>query len=352
MSHRPRPLLTVFLAAVLSLALVACGGSGEAADSRTDVDTLLTETFASDRQIDSGRLDFAVRVDPSGAATEELGGPLTVSVRGPFASEGERRLPRFALEAAFDGAGQRLRGGVTSTGEKGYVTYQGQAYEVSSPVFRQFRAAFEQAQSQGEQDEPSLASLGIDPRRWLTGARNEGETTVGDDAAIKITGGVDVPAFLGDVDRALAQAGKLGLSAGDLPEELTQTQKEHITRAVETPRVELYTGAEDRILRRLVVTLGLRDPENEQDGRAAVRLELTITDVNEEQAIEAPKDARPFSELVGSLGTLRGLDGGGAARGSAAGAPSSKDLERYSACVTDAGTDRAAARRCAELLAR
>lgn len=352
MPHRPRPLLALLLAAVLSLVLAACGGSGEAADSTTDVDALLKETFAGEKAVESGRLDLALRVDPRGQAGSE--GPLALSLRGPFATEGNGRLPRFDLDATFDGMGQTLRAGATSTGDAGYVTFQGQDYELSAPLFRQFRAAFEQAQSQGQQSgQPSLSALGIDPRRWLTDARNEGETKVGDDAAIKITGGVDVTALLADVDRALAQAGKLGASAGDLPERLTDAQKREIQAGVENPRVEVYTGVEDKILRRLIVTADVRDPEAAQSGAAAVKLDLAITDVNAEQRIEAPKDPRPFSELAGSLGALGGFGGsGGPSSGAKGGSPGSKDLERYSACVTDAGSDSAEARRCAELLTR
>lgn len=359
MPYRPRPLLAVLLAAVLSLALAACGGSGDAADSATDVDTLLQETFAGDKRVESGRLDLALRVDPRGLGGDEPTGPLAISLRGPFATEGEGKLPRFDLDATFDGMGQTLRAGVTSTGDAGYVTFQGQDYELSSPLFRQFRAAFEQAQSQGRQSgEPSLSALGIDPRRWVTDARNEGETKVGDDATIKITGGVDVDALLADVDRALAQAGELGASAGDLPERLTDAQKREIRAGVENPRVEIHTGVEDKILRRLVVTAGVRDPETAPGGAAAVRLDLSVTDVNAEQRIEAPSDPRPFSELAGSLGALGGFGGGAGSAGNGDGAAgassgaSSKDLERYSECVTEAGSDSAEARRCAELLTR
>lgn len=327
MSRCPHPVLALLLACALSLSLAACGGSGEAADARTDVNALLRDTFAPGKRIESGRLDLALRIDPRGTGSARLRGPSTLSVRGPFAMGAEGRLPRFALEATFEGAGQRLGAGAVSTGEQGFVTYQGRSYELSGPVFRQLRAAYEQAQAE-RSGEPSLAALGIDPRRWMTDAENAGEARVGDDDVVRITGGVDVGRLLDDLDGAFERAARLGLGAGagKAPARLTEAQKEEIRRGVqEAPRVELYTGAEDRILRRMVVDLEVRDPA-ETDAVAAVRLDVSVTDVDEEQAIEAPKDPRPFSELrerLGVLGALGGFGGGtpGHVPGAAALAP-------------------------------
>ena len=54
--------LVSLLVALLALGLVAgCGGDDEAADSSTDVDTLLEETFAGGKAIESGRISAGAR---------------------------------------------------------------------------------------------------------------------------------------------------------------------------------------------------------------------------------------------------------------------------------------------------
>ena len=88
-------------------------------------------------------------------------------------------------------------------------------------------------------------------------------------------------------------------------------------------------------------------------GSAALRLDLSLLEVNEDQEIEAPDDARPFEELVGQAGGL-GLGGaggsGGGSGGGDGGGASQENLEKYSQCIQDAGNDTQKARECANLL--
>ena len=113
--------------------------------------------------------------------------------------------------------------------------------------------------------------------------------------------------------------------------------------------MEIYTGKEDTILRRLVVNLGIDDQASASSG--TVGFDVSITDLNEDQDIAEPADAKPFSDLLGQLGGL-GLGGaGGPSSGSGSGgASSSEDLEKFSQCITEAGDDVEKARKCSDLL--
>ena len=315
MPSRLRIALLVALA-TLSFGLVACGGDDAASE---DVDTLLEETFSSGKQVDSGNLDIKLEIEAQGA--EQAEGPVNIRLAGPFQSEGEKKLPKFQFDVSFEGAGQSFNAGATSTGEKGFVKFQGTDYAVSDEIFAQFKQGFEQAQEQaGESEDPSLSTLGIDPRKWLTDAKNEGEAKVGDDEAIKITGGVDVDKLLDDVNVALDKARSLGLQgAAELPSELTEEQRKAVTDAVEDIRVEIYTGAEDKILRRMLIDLSVKAPEGTEEVESAdIVFDMSITGVNEDQTISEPEETKP--------------------------------LEEYSQCVRDAGDDAAKAQECAGLL--
>jgi len=354
-----RPLLLCLIAA-LALVVAACGGGSEAS-SDTNVNTLLAKTFKGNKKVDSGKLDLSLRVDAKN--TQGQDGPVTLRVAGPFQSEGKQKLPKFDIDFAFEGAGQSIKAGLTSTGTKGFVNFQGSDYAVSDQIFKQFKAGYEQAQKQGNKKDQSLSSLGLDPRQWLTNPKNEGESKVGDDDTIKITGGVDVNKLLDDVNQALRKTRDLGVQgAQNLPSQLTAEQKKQVADAVKNPRVEIHTGKEDKILRRMVVALGIVAPQGSgSSGSADFKLDLSISDLNEDQEVSEPANAKPFDELASKLGGsgLGGLGGAGSSgssgssgsgSGSSGSGSSNENLEKYSKCVSEAGNDTAKARKCADLL--
>jgi hypothetical protein len=355
---RLRPAFLLSLLAAATLGIAACGGDdsggsggGTEASSGTDVNELLTQTFTGKKDVNSGNLDVALKIEAQGG-NSQLDGPVNITLKGPFQAQEDGQLPKFKLDASVEGAGQSIKAGATSTGDKGFISFQGTNYAVDDQIFQQFKAGFEEAQKQSTDQQQSFASLGMDPRKWLTDAKNDGEAQVGDDATIKITGGIDVAKLLDDVNTALGKASSLGLSgAGDVPEKLTEEQRQQVLDAVKDPRVEIYTGKDDQILRRLVVNLGV-----EAEGTTGTfGLDISITDLNEDQDIAEPADAKPFSELAGQLGGL-GLgatSGGGSSSsgGSSGSGTSQEDLEKFSKCIEEAGEDVEKARECSDLIA-
>jgi hypothetical protein len=353
---RFRPALLLSLCAAVTFVFAACGGDdesgggGASASSSTDVNELLTQTFTGSKDVDSGNVDLELTIEAQGA--EGLEGPVSIALAGPFQIEDPATLPKFKFDFSLEGAGQSIQAGATSTGDKGFVSFQGTDYEVSDQVFRQFKAGYEEAQKQGQDaNAQSFASLGMDPRKWLTDPKNEGDAKVGDDDTIKITGGVDVAALLDDINNALSKASSLGLSGtADVPEKLTAEQRQAVLDAVKEPHVEIYTGKDDQILRRLVVNLGVQA----EGTTGTVAFDVSITDLNEDQEIAEPADAKPFDELLSQLGGL-GLGGLGASGGGASGSgsgsgTSADDLEKFSQCIEEAGNDAAKAQECSALL--
>jgi hypothetical protein len=359
----PTSLRTLVLVLLAAFSLGACGGDDA---SSLSVDQLLKETFSSDQKVEKGKLDVKLGLDVKGG---QANGPVNIRFAGPFETQGEGKLPKFKFDATFEGAGQSIGAGATSTGDKGFVTFQGANYVVSEQVFSQFKKGFEDAQKTASKDNknPSLATLGIDPRKWLQNPKNAGEAKVGDDEVIKITGGVDVDKLLDDVNQALDKSRALGLQGGaQLPSKLTDKQRRQVTEAIKSPTVEIYTGKDDRILRRMLIKLTVDPGEQTKElDSAGVTFDMSILDVNEDQNIPTPENAKPLDQLLqsfgGGLGALGlGGAGGGAATPDpgAAGAGGSggsnsgaaEALEKYSECIKKAGNDTAEAQKCAELL--
>jgi hypothetical protein len=241
--------------ALTGLLAVGCGAEFERAGAQSDAQTVLRETAGATREIGSATVDVKAGLD--GQAT---------SVNGAFEVEQEGRLPKFAFTATHRGE----TAGATWTGEQGYVTLDGTSYEVAGLVTGQIEAGYEEAFKQ--------RALMPDVSRWVANPRNEGVAEVGGEETVKITATADAARVLADVEPLLAQA--KSFQFGD------QLKRERATEAIGSLTVTVYTGATDRILRRLVV-----------DGDE-VRFDLTLTRVGSDQDIEAPDDARPFSELL------------------------------------------------------
>jgi hypothetical protein len=353
--------VSLLLGLFACLGLSACGGGdgGSEVSSDTDVNQLLEKTFSGSKKIDSGRFELTFVADVKGA--EGLNGPVNVKISGPFQTQGKGKLPKFDIDASFEGAGQSIRAGLTSTGEKGFVNFNGTEYAVSDEVFAEFKKGFEEASAKGgDSGDQSLASLGIDPRKWLKNPKNAGEAKVGDTDTVKITGDVDVPKLLDDVNNALAKARGLGIQGADqVPTKITDEQKRQIAEAVDKLNVEIYTGKDDATLRRMVVDLGITAPAGAGLDTAAIKLDLSLLDLNEDQEIAEPSDAKPFEELLQNLGPLFGGLGAGAGAGAGSGSGSSsgsgsgmsdEQLQEYSDCIAQAGSDVEKARKCADLL--
>ena len=331
------------------------------------VDEVLAQTFGEDKSIKSGRLEVGVRVDEN--VVPNLRGAVGLRLSGPFSSTEPDQLPRFDFEVGIDASGQRLTAGAVSTGDKGFLRFQGQAYAVGDELFEQFRSGYaEQAKcSEDKEEGVSFSTIGVDPRRWLQDPRKEGTEEVGGTTTIHIASGIDVPRFVEDLNRIL---GRTDVQQDPCAEEdaeaqpepssrqLTEEQRRQIIEAVQDARVDIWTGEEDKTLRRLNVDLRL-DAPGDQAKAGRVQLDLLLGALNEDQEITAPEGARPLDELVAGLGgqQLPGLGGGGGQEqqqqpeaGAEAAPPSGGQSSEYLECAAQAGNDVEKLQECADLV--
>lgn len=361
---QPRLLLALLAAALVAVVVIAsCGGD----DFDDDPRAVLTDTFTGGKSIRSGEIDLSLRLDLKGL--EQLEGPVALTVRGPFSSNG-KELPDLDLALNLSAGGQTFRAGAVSTGETGYLSFQGQAYQVGDELYKQFRDGYRRAQSESGSDKdegPTFESLGIKPLDWVRNPRSDGEEEVGGAETLKVSGTIDVRRFLDDISRLLDRAEGLQLEgAGRVPGGLSAKQREQVERAVKDATISVWSGKDDRTLRRVAIDVQLDVPEADRkdvgglsSGRIAFR--LTISELNEEQKIEAPKNARPFSELEGLITGQAPAQGSGSAGsgsgeqdagsgGTATTPQSPAGPKAYLDCLEAAGQDVAKIQRCASLL--
>jgi len=229
-----------------------------------------------------------------------LGGPIAFRASGPFASGAKGELPRFDLELAGSLARTPVSARAISTGKRGFVEIDGRAYKLDREIVDALRSALGAGSTNGA----GLASLGLDPRRWMKDARATGRETIGGVITNRISGSIDVRALMADVAKLLGVAGGgRGLFSPELLKK--------IEGAVTSTKVDVWSGARDGILRQLAVAVGFafktgQSPITGLDG-GKVALRVLLDGVNATTVDPVtPKNARPLSDLLGhdDLGAL------------------------------------------------
>lgn len=339
------------LAALAALGLAATGvAAGCGGDDSSDLDpqTVIDETFNNDQRVTSGDLSLSI----GGSAEGEGGGSFEVSLTGPFQTDPDdpAAIPQLAWTGSIsaEGQGQSLsfEGGATVTEDNAFVEYGGEAYELGTETFDQFRQMAEQAAAQApaEADEPasfseaftqsceqSLQAEGtadtsvceVDPEDWLGDLSNDGTEEIEGTETVHISGSLDVEAMVDDIVEIAAAAPS---AAGQVP---SDEQVQQVVDAVSEASFDVYSGVDDEILRGFDFNLALDPsaiPEAAAEGVDSIDAQFSIRlgAVNEPQTIEAPPDAQPIGGLLEQFGVdpaaLGALGGGGL--GAIPGAPS------------------------------
>ena len=344
MTRSLRQLLAALACLALCAALLtACGDDEDKGQSAAQ--ELLDQTFGSGAAaIDTGRLNVAFQLDPKGLLA--LGGPIKLSLDGPFSAPRQGQLPRFDVDFAATLGGTVFDGSVLSTGRAAFVVLDGKAYKVDREFVAELRKGLAEA---ADKKQPGLKSLGIDPLRWISGAQERGQERIAGVETTRISGNVAVAKLLEDIDRLLTKAGGPGGADGLLSPKLRQ----QIDDAVKSAKVDIWTGTDDKILRQLAVRINFAFKEGESPisglDSGKINLRLRLTAVNQTKvSVTAPRRARPLADLTGGSisNFLTGIGNGLTGKGgnSIAGGP-------FLQCITGAGGETASLVRCISELA-
>jgi hypothetical protein len=333
--------LVAVLAIVLPVLVVVTGCGGGSSSNNEDPQKVLDETFNNPTKITSGKLDISL----DGSAEGEQSGSFNATISGPFQAEENdpTAFPQFDLSADLSGSagGPSLSfsGSLIATKDNAYVEYQDQAYEVGADVFKQFTQAYAKAakQNQAKQGNGSFFQrLGIDPSQWLTNVTNEGTTDVEGTDTIQVHGDANVAKIFSDLEKASQEAG--GTS-----QQLTPDQIDMLKSAVKEASIDVYSGTDDHLLRKLALSLKIEPPAGTGASVSSVDVSFSIalSDVNQPQTISAPSNAKPISDLLNQLG-LGGLGlpgaGGSGIPFPGGGASSGAGSSSYQNCIAQAKT--------------
>jgi hypothetical protein len=318
-------ILALFAALIaLSATFAACGDSGSSDDPQTVVDE------ATLQGVESGDIDLSLEIGIKG----EKSGNIDVSLSGPFQTESEAELPELDLSTSAKGkvGGENVdfEGAFALLGNKAYVGFEGTEYEVDPTTFSFVKSALEQQSGGGggkssEAAACQEAASNLEVANFIDNLTSDGSAEVGGTSTTKVSGDLNSP---GAIDALIELTEDPACSeqlsaAGAVPStaELEQA-KGQVQGAVKSAHVDLYVG-DDHIVRRVVAKALVEPPEGGNSGGAKsveVDLDLTLTGVNEDQTITAPKQAKPLSDLFLKLGVnpielLGLLEGQGGAAG-------------------------------------
>ena len=346
--------LLLCVLALSAAALTACGGK-----SSSDVKDTLDKAFST--PIKSARIDLELSLDLQGV--QQLNGPVKLSVQGPYETGGKQTIPKADWDIAASASGQNFSAGFTSTGTNAWVGFQGQNYEIGQQAVAQVNQQIKQAG--GQNKNKGFSQFGIDPRDWLKDAKDEGTEKVGGVDTDHVSAALDVGRFLNDLNKVVRKAGSTTGSTA----QLTPAQQKQIEDVVKNPRFDVYVGKDDNVIRRLSADLSFSVPSDKQSQVSGLKsgtlsFSIDFADVVKPQTINAPKNAKPLTDLttqLGGLGSALGAAGAGGSGssgsgssgsgGSASGGPSPEALQAYSKCLQKANPSKPAElQKCADLL--
>ncbi len=178
-----------------------------------------------------------------------------------------------------------------STGDNAFLNLGGTDYEVGEN-----RVARLKRRLRGEGG--GVARFGLEPRAWLTDAREKGEAEIAGVETTHLSAAAEVPRMLDDL------SGLVELAAVT---DLTRDHRRKVAKAVGSarfqsrPRFDVYVR-KDGVLRRLATEVRFRQAGRGRSlggaPRGGITLSIDFSRIGEAQEIAAPPTARPLSALA------------------------------------------------------
>ena len=266
--------------------------------------------------------------------------------------------------------------GILSTGTRGYVSFQGQSYQLPQATFQRLESSFAQLGSSPASRRGSgvLARLGIQPQHWLVNPQVVGNEALDGTNTTHIRAGINVPALLTDLNTFLSRASSAGASTANLPTQLSPSTRSQIASDIHNPSIDVWTGTSDKTLRRLDLNLKLNTTGQASallGPSAGLRLTMAYANLNQPQSISPPTTVLPYSQFQAKLKVLvadlqSGITGGLSGTGGTSGTGTSgtgtsgtgttgsggtnSTYQRYAQCIQAAGSNISKMQKCAPLL--
>jgi hypothetical protein len=298
---------------VLATALIGCGGdstsddasSGEksGAANSAEVKKLIQETFGPNKNATSGKLSATIDLDVKGAARYRE--PVQVTLSGPFNQSGSS-----PAEANLS-VGLQLRGGaiggelvliddrvLIGLGSSGYTIPPSIAGPIRRPLARTSNGLGS-----------VLAVFSVFPHRWAKNPRIVGNERIAGEDTIHGTAEINTRRFFADIAQLTKILTSLRITEiVGIPTMIDRQAQAALVRSVTSATGDVYTGAEDKVLRQAGFDMKLKPSSKDRRtlGFSSLTLkgQMNVTEVGTPQKIDAPKVAGTFDDLQTTFDAL------------------------------------------------
>lgn len=301
--------LSVLLVAVL----VGCGGgdssSGDkatadkgGAPNSPEVKKLIRQTFGPNAKAKSGNISAIVDIAVKGNPRYKE--PIQVSLVGPFSdAEGQ---PETKLDVSLGLRGGILGGDIYLKGDKVYIGLGSTAYEVPTSIATPLRGPL---QKDGNTLDAILGVFNINPDQWAKNPRIVGNERVAGIDTIHGTAEINAENVFLDLATLAKRLTSLRITdITGLPREVDARDRAALARSVKKATGDVYTGADDHVLRRAKITALLRPSAQDRKllkfSSINVAATVDITDVGSPQKISVPSNHGSYDALQLSLDAL------------------------------------------------
>lgn len=312
-----RPKQARALLAALALALVAalagCGGDSSSdgggseatpgAANSAEVKKLIRETFGPNENATSGELSGTIDIVVKGAPRYRE--PVQITLSGPFNQSGSS--PAEAnLSVGLQLRGGSIGGELVLIDDKVLIALGSSAYTIPPSIAGPIRRPLAE---RGNALGSVLAVFGVAPERWAKNPRVVGNERVAGEDTIHGTAELHTRRFFLDVARLTKVLTSLRITEiVGVPTEVDRSARSALVRSVTRATGDVYTGAEDKVLRKAGFDIALKPSARDRRtlGFSSLTLkgELNVTEVGTPQQIRAPRVAGTFDDLQATFDAL------------------------------------------------
>ncbi|MDP1850366.1 MAG: hypothetical protein Q8K79_21435 [Solirubrobacteraceae bacterium] len=308
----PPKTLTGILSVLLIAALVGCGGddtsSGDSGADKpgkansAEVKKLIRQTFGPNEKAKSGNISAVVDLTVKGAPRYRE--PVQVSLVGPFSNEAGQ--PETKLDVSLALRGGILGGDLYLKGDQAFIGLGSTAYEVPASIAGPLRKPLEK---DGNALDAIMGVFSINPDRWAKNPRIVGNERVAGIDTIHGTADINTENLFLDLATLAKRLTALRITEiTGLPREVDAQTRAALDRSVKTATGDVYTGADDKVLRRAKLNVLLEPSAKDRKllkfSSIKVAANLDITDVGSPQKINVPSNRGSWDALQLSLDAL------------------------------------------------
>lgn len=304
-----------------------------------DARAVVARGLAADGDLKTAQVNLKLGLSGSAAAGNE---PVLLEFVGPYAA-GDAKTARFRFAIKVNGTGDEPVATLTGVDGRTYVTVGKQPYVLDAAALDDLKDEDSKA---GEG--LSLDALGVDPESWLADPDIVGDERWDGEQVTHVRSKVDVQRMTADLKKVVGRAE--GSDKVSDEAKAAASTLGSIERDISSATMDVWVAEGKGAMRRIQVDVQLKD------GRLA--LDLALSKIDEPVKIAAPKNARPFDELLsvfaavtgerGAMGTTTEPTAPTDPTPEATGtAPSTSGA--YAACVQAAGDDVGKLQACADV---